>query len=192
MINVDLLQKHRHFFGFVAQQLSYPEVQIDYHPSVIEQLHSKKDQVYHYLEEYLRFLRPHSLEQLQELYVETFDFHQETTLYMSYVKFEDTKERGQMLAKLKILYSMFGLEMSDQEIPDYLPLMCEFLYAAVWQGTVQEENDVSVLISVIEDGTYHLLKGLEKIESPYYSILKALRLVLKSCVRRESLKHEHA
>ena len=46
-------------------------------------------------------------------------------LYMTYNKFDTQKERGQMLAKLKVLYEMFGLEMVD-ELSDYLPLMLQF------------------------------------------------------------------
>ena len=32
-----------------------------------------------------------------------------------------------MLAKLKVLYEMFGLKMVDNELSDYLPLMLQFL-----------------------------------------------------------------
>lgn len=45
---------------------------------------------------------------------------------MTYNKFDTQKERGQMLAKLKVLYEMFGLEMVDNELSDYLPLMLQF------------------------------------------------------------------
>ena len=36
-----------------------------------------------------------------------------------------------MLAKLKVLYEMFGLKMVDNELSDYLPLM---LHVASWQN----------------------------------------------------------
>ncbi|MNN33847.1 Nitrate reductase delta subunit [compost metagenome] len=111
---------------------------------------------------------------------------------MTYFKFEDSKERGQMLAKLKILYQMFGLDMPDHELSDFLPLMCEFIYAAEWRGNEQAEKDFSVLIGVIEDGTYHLLKSLEKNNNPYYHLIKALRETLKACIRQEASNHELA
>ena len=53
---------------------------------------------------------------------------------MTFYKFEDGRERGQMLAKLKETYEMFGLGIAGSELSDYLPLMCEFLYAPNWQG----------------------------------------------------------
>ena len=42
---------------------------------------------------------------------------------MTFNKFDTQKERGQMLAKLKVLYEMFGLKMVDNELSDFLPLM---------------------------------------------------------------------
>ena len=45
---------------------------------------------------------------------------------MTYNQFDTQKERGQMLAKLKVLYEMFGLKMVDNELSDYLPLMLQF------------------------------------------------------------------
>ncbi|EUJ46011.1 hypothetical protein [Listeria rocourtiae] len=51
---------------------------------------------------------------------------------MTFYKFEDARERGQMLAKLKVLYEMFGLLPDDAELTDYLPLMLEFIDAGDW------------------------------------------------------------
>lgn len=39
-----------------------------------------------------------------------------------------------MLAKLKVLYEMFGLKMVDNELSDYLPLMLQFLHVASWHN----------------------------------------------------------
>lgn len=52
---------------------------------------------------------------------------------MTYNQFDTQKERGQMLAKLKVLYEMFGLKMVDNELSDYLPLMLIFTnYRMAW------------------------------------------------------------
>jgi nitrate reductase delta subunit len=105
---------------------------------------------------------------------------------MTYFKFEDAKERGQMLVKLKVLYEMYGLEMPDGELPDYLPLMCEFLYAAEWVQDAKTTENFRMPIAILEDGTYHLLKALEKMESPYFHLVKGLRETLKACVEQEA------
>ena len=38
---------------------------------------------------------------------------------MTYNKLTEQKERGQMLARLKVLYEMFGLEMPKSELSDF-------------------------------------------------------------------------
>ncbi|WP_019636017.1 nitrate reductase molybdenum cofactor assembly chaperone [Paenibacillus fonticola] len=185
MINLEKLYEYKHVFGFFAQQLTYPE-KLDFHPSIMEEIPDRTYPAYEHIERFWELMHGYSMEQIEEMYVQTFDFQKDSTLYMTYFKFEDSKERGQMLAKLKILYQMFGLDMPDHELSDYLPLMCEFIYAAEWQGYPQAERDFSVLVSVIEDGTYHLLKSLEKSSSPYFHLIKALRETLKSCIRQEA------
>ena len=191
VINLEKLYAYKHLFGFFAHQLTYPE-KLDFHPSVMDGLAEPADPAHKHIERFWELMHGYSMEEIEEMYVQTFDFQKDSTLYMTYFKFEDSKERGQMLAKLKILYQMFGLDMPDQELSDYLPLMCEFIYAAKWDGYPQAEKDFSVLASVIEDGTYHLLKSLEKSGSPYYHLVKALRETLKACIRQEASDHELA
>ena len=41
---------------------------------------------------------------------------------MTYNKLTEQKERGQMLARLKVLYEMFGLEMPQNELSDFYRL----------------------------------------------------------------------
>ena len=45
-----------------------------------------------------------------------------------------------MLAKLKVLYEMFGLKMIDNELSDYLPLMLQFLQVARWENDVRAKT----------------------------------------------------
>lgn len=189
VIDLEKLNENRHLFGFFAQQLTYPE-RINFNPTVIEGLVEPSDPAYIHIVQFWELMHAYSMEQLEEMYVQTFDFQKDSTLYMTYFKFEDSKERGQMLAKLKILYEMFGLDMPDSELSDFLPLMCEFIYAVEWEGYANAERDFSVLVGVIEDGTYHLLKALEKNESPYYHLIRAVRETLKACIRQEAINHE--
>ncbi len=183
VINLEELYKHKHAFGFFAQQLSYPE-KINFHPLLIEESFDSSDPAYESIQSYWKLMQGYSMEEIEEMYVKTFDFQKDSTLYMTYFKFEDTKERGQMLAKLKVLYEMFGLDMPDEELSDYLPLMCEFLYAAEWRGDERAEESFSMLMAVLEDGTYHLLKSLEEHNSPYYYVIKAVRETLKACINK--------
>ena len=183
MINLEELYKHKHAFGFFAHQLSYPE-KINFNPVLFEESFDSSDPAYEPIQVYWKLMQEYSMEEIEEMYVKTFDFEKDSTLYMTYFKFEDTKERGQMLAKLKVMYEMFGLDMPDEELSDFLPLMSEFLYAAEWRGDERAEESFAMLFAVLEDGTYHLLKSLEKQNSPYYYVIKALRETLKACINK--------
>lgn len=190
VISLDELYKHKHAFAFFALQLTYPE-KLDFHPLVLEESFDSSDPAYPYIEKYWRSMQAYSMEEIEEMYVQTFDFQKESSLYMTYFKFEDTKERGQMLAKLKVMYEMFGLEMPKEELSDFLPLMCEFLYAAEWRGDSRAQESFNMFMAVLEDGTYHLLKALEENNSPYSHLIKGLREIFKACINEEVLDNEH-
>ncbi|NEU28753.1 nitrate reductase molybdenum cofactor assembly chaperone [Paenibacillus ottowii] len=185
MINVAKLYEFKPSFGFFAQQLMYPE-KLDFHPAFLEASFDQSHPAYTHAHTYWSLMQEFSMEEIQEMYTETFDFQKNCALYMTYFKFEDAKERGQMLVKLKVLYEMYGLEMPDGELPDYLPLMCEFLYAAEWVQDAKTTENFRMPIAILEDGTYHLLKALEKMESPYFHLIKGLRETLKACVEQEA------
>lgn len=184
MINLDRLYEEKHLFGFFAQQLSYPE-KLTYHPTVFEESIDSSHPVYPDIHEYWQRMHDYSMDEIREMYTNTFDFQKETTLFMTHVKFGDSKERGQMLARLKVLYEMFGLSMPKGELSDYLPLMCEFIYAADWRGDSRADESFSLLLAVLEDGSYHLMKALEKHSSPYFYLIRAMRDVFKMCIRQE-------
>nr|WP_244966877.1 nitrate reductase molybdenum cofactor assembly chaperone [Listeria grandensis] len=122
--------------------------------------------------------------EITETYVDTFDFNKKTTLYMTFYKFEDARERGQMLAKLKVLYEMFGLLPDDAELTDYLPLMLEFIDAGDWYLDARSGDSMELLIGVIEDGSYHLLQALEEAGNPYRFVIEAMRNELRVCVKQ--------
>ena len=187
MIDVKTLYDLKPSFGFFSRQLMYPD-KTDFHPDFLERSFLPGNPAYTHARAYWSLMQEFSLEEIQEIYTSTFDFNKDCALYMTYFKYEDAKERGQMLAKLKILYEMFGLEMPEEELPDYLPLMCEFLYAAEWMANPQAPENFRMLIAILEDGTYHLLKALENMRSPYFHLVKGLRETLKASVRQEEAR----
>ena len=65
--------------------------------------------------------------EVQEMYAHLFEMNRRYTLYMSYYKMTDSRERGTILARLKMLYEMFGISEATSELSDYLPLLLEFL-----------------------------------------------------------------
>ncbi|GIP10713.1 nitrate reductase molybdenum cofactor assembly chaperone [Paenibacillus macerans] len=184
MIDLVKLHEYKEMFGFFAGQLAYPDKAAFRELREAEELNcppAVREPIAAYRERMLLL----SMDDIEEQYVQTFDFEKSSTLYMTYFKYEDSRERGQMLTALKGVYELYGLEMEGRELPDYLPVMCEFLYAAQWLNQEQAETAMQTLLAVLEDGTYKLMKSLEKQDSPYFYLIKGLRETFKLCLRQE-------
>lgn len=188
MIDYALLNEKRAVFGALSAILSYPEKRFINDKFLFSEVFQKADsgKLLHAFWEEMSAL---TFGEITETYVDTFDFNKKTTLYMTFYKFEDARERGQMLAKLKVLYEMFGLLPDDAELTDYLPLMLEFIDAGDWYMDERASDSIELLIGVIEDGSYHLLQELEKVGNPYRYIIEALRQEMRVCVKQGGQQH---
>lgn len=186
MIDLDRLHEERPLFGFFAEQFSYPE-EVTLYDRVVEDYITPSHPSFSDLQKFSEILQDKTLYELQTMYTETFDFQKDATLFMTYVKFEDSKGRGQMLARLKVLYEMFGLTMPEGELADLLPLMCEFVEATDWQGDNRAQKSFAILLAVLEDGSYHLMNALKKYESPYYYLVRGMRETFKACIIPEEV-----
>jgi len=79
------------------------------------------------LERFVDKLRAEPLMQLQQEYVQTFDMVPEHSLHLTHHLFGDDRGRGPALVDLSEHYKGMGLEMKEGEIPDYLPLILEYV-----------------------------------------------------------------
>ncbi len=100
-------------------------------------------------------------------YVQTFDLHKRSSLYMTYFSLGDKRERGLALLRLKKLYRAAGLPLEGSELPDYLPAMLEFAAAAApRQGElVLREHRASLELVRL---------SLSEQQSPYADVLDAV------------------
>lgn len=86
-------------------------------------------------------LKTQSLIGVQERYTAVFDMDPATTMNITYHAFGDNEKRAAALAYLQHNYAQAGWARVTGELPDYLPLMLEFLSvcphpehsAPVWQ-----------------------------------------------------------
>lgn len=71
----------------------------------------------------------HRLEppELAALYVATFDFSEPTALYLTAHELGDSRQRGMALLALRSMLRAAGFELACTELPDYLPMLLEFL-----------------------------------------------------------------
>ena len=58
-------------------------------------------------------------------YVEAFDMRRKRSLYLTYYRYGDTRERGMALAALAAAYRDAGFSLSGGELPDFLPALLE-------------------------------------------------------------------
>lgn len=100
-------------------------------------------------------------------YVETFDMRRRSSLYLTYYLHGDTRRRGMALLTLKQSYRASGLIPPEDELPDYLPLVCEFAAIA---GPDRGESPLRQHRAGIE----LIRAGLHDAESPFADVLDAL------------------
>lgn len=113
--------------------------------------------------QFVAFLGEKPLIHLQETYTETFDMNPSTCLNLTYHTWGDGKKRGKVMAHLQQIYHEAGYETTTGELPDYLPLMLEFL------SELPESNGTCVLWSYLNP--VEQLAGLLKDAGNPYSLL---------------------
>lgn len=67
---------------------------------------------------------------LAPLYVAAFDFNESAALYLTAHELGDSRRRGSALLELRQMLRAAGFEASVPELPDFLPLLLEFLSCA--------------------------------------------------------------
>lgn len=72
-------------------------------------------------------LRETGVAALEARYVATFDFNESASLYLTAHEQGDSRRRGQALVELRAMLRAAGFEQATEELPDYLPLLLEFL-----------------------------------------------------------------
>jgi nitrate reductase molybdenum cofactor assembly chaperone NarJ/NarW len=104
-------------------------------------------------------------------YVETFDLHKRSGLYLTFYGEGDRRERGMALLRLRKLYRAAGLPQEGSELPDYLPVMLEFAAAAPpgHGDVVMREHRAALELVRL---------SLRERESPYADLLDAVCLTL--------------
>lgn len=83
---------------------------------------------------------------LQEHYTAVFDMDAGTCLNLTYHLLGDDAERGRVLSGLQQVYARAGYDAAAPELPDYLPMVLEFL--AVQPGAADVERLWSCLGAV--------------------------------------------
>ncbi|HDX9579781.1 TPA: nitrate reductase molybdenum cofactor assembly chaperone [Bacillus pseudomycoides] len=106
-------------------------------------------------------------DELIQSFVYTFDFGKKTNMYLTYLNTGEQRERGIELLELKQHYQKAGLAVTDKELPDYLPLMLEFLANA-------DEEDSEPIMKKYENNIKALHQQLQDANSMYEPIIRCI------------------
>lgn len=111
-----------------------------------------------------------SLIEQQTDYVKTFDMTPEHSLHLTHHLFGDDNDRnrGPALIDLGELYKDYGIDVSTNELPDYLPLILEFI-------TLLEDNEATTFLSDAHKVLAVLCDNLSKASSPYAALLSIVK-----------------
>jgi nitrate reductase delta subunit len=107
-----------------------------------------------------------ALPALQEEYVRTFDFDRRASLHLTYHTHGDRRQRGLELVRLKRRFAEAGLALTDDELPDYLPVLLEFAALAPDRG--------EPLLAELRGPIELVRSRLHEAKSPYAGVLDAV------------------
>ncbi|QGZ37982.1 respiratory nitrate reductase chaperone NarJ [Pseudoduganella flava] len=112
------------------------------------------------LQPLLAYLGTTPLIELQQEYVATFDRNPSHSLHLFEHVHGESRDRGQAMVDLIEEYRKHGLEMSGDELPDYVPLFLEFL------GQLPAD-DAERMLGEAVDVLAHVGRKLCSSNSPY-------------------------
>jgi len=115
--------------------------------------------------EFISWMRIHTTTGIQQTYVETFDMVPEHDLHLTHHIFGDDNGRGPALIDLSEHFKGDGLELEDGEIPDFLPLILEYVSTLDDMESRVFLGDAKKIIKVIAD-------NLDEAESPYSKLIR--------------------
>jgi len=158
-------------YTILSRLLDYPtEELVENFSAIIEMIKTDKDITETErkgMMDLIAWMQLHDVIGLQQNYVVTFDMTPEHDLHLTHHLFGDDRGRGPALIDLNEHYKANGLAVDAKEIPDFLPLILEYvstlddMQARVFLG------DAGKVITVIAE-------NLEKVESPYARVLRII------------------
>jgi nitrate reductase delta subunit len=171
VVEVILVSHHdKNVFTLLSLLLQYPDrpwLEIDQLRPMADEL--RFSPIQHHVHNFLDYVEHKPWAQLTEQYVATFDFSEQSNMDLTSLLCPDDRKRGQVLATLKSIYSQAGLEVDSGELPDYLPMVLEFL-------SIADQQSSEEVLSIVRPGMEKLWQQLSKDGSPYAGVLEACLL----------------
>lgn len=137
----------------LSRLMAYPQVDtLEAGPEMIEILRRENlltRERRESLEAFIHRLTESSLMKLQEDYVSLFDRGRYLSLHLFEHVHGESRDRGQAMVELINYYRDCGLELDAHELPDYLPMLLEFLSTRDRQEVNAMLNDAMAVIVLL-------------------------------------------
>lgn len=161
-------------YKILSALLEYPDQElVDNLPSIRKLLDESVDadaEEKESMRQFMTWLESGDLTELQAGYVKTFDMTPEHSLHLTHHLFGDDNDRnrGPALIDLGELYKDYGVKTVTNELPDYLPLILEFV-------AMLDEDEGRVFLSDAIKVLTVLTNNLIKAQSSYAPLLSIVK-----------------
>jgi nitrate reductase delta subunit len=125
---------------------------------------------------FLDWLRVTSPTEVAQHYVETFDLRRRCALYLTYYRYGDTRKRGMSMLAFKTAYRAAGFTPTDDELPDYLPMVLDFASLSPRGESMLRAHRADLEL---------LRRALHEAETPYADVVEAVCTQLPRLRRRD-------
>jgi nitrate reductase delta subunit len=159
------------FYKLLSVLLEYPTAELIEHLREIEgtipALEQATGEDREALRNLLAWARGLPPTELQAHYVKTFDLTPDNALYLTHHLFEEQdRARGPALVRLSEYFTQHGFEIDRGELPDYLPLILEYV------STLPDMTSARGFLEQTAEVANVLAKNLAVMESPYAALLR--------------------
>lgn len=167
--------------------LHYPDDdllnRLDEIASTVDRSHSAE--INSAIQAYINYLKTHAPIHVQERYTAMFDMNPATTMNMTYHVYGDNEKRAAALAHLQHNYEQAGWQRITGELPDYLPMMLEFL-------SICPHPEYTAPVWLCLRGMQPLVERLEKNEPIYAALLQPIvNMAAQRCASVGNCDHRH-
>jgi nitrate reductase delta subunit len=156
-------------YNVLARLLDYPEPGLKTHEVEIREALANESEISEeerqVLYDFVEHVAQTPLLELEQEYVQTFDMIPEHSLHLTHHLFGDDRGRGPALVDLGEHYKGMGLEAREGELPDYLPLILEYV-------STLDEMAARIFLADAAKVLTEVAANLEKSNSRYAPLLR--------------------
>lgn len=119
------------------------------------------------IENFINRFTKMDLTEWQAEYVQLFDYSRSASMHLFEHIHGDSKDRGQAMVNLLEFYRENGMQLSANELPDYIPAFLEFL------STMESQRAAELLAEPVHI-IHRIHHALKEKDNPYQHVLAAI------------------